>query len=195
MFVDYNNEAAYNRVQDAYLTYVPGNNANEPTRYRALGLQARITPDVLGLGSSAYSNRDTPPGWDELENPSRSHLLAKSLGGSGVDVRNIVAMENYANTVVMKGIEERVLRLVKDYGCHITVVATPKYSDHKAPDYLLYKAWFSQCSQDYDKHYEWFSAYIYNSDSSDAYFSVENNMRLYMSDCCAYRNDDENFYP
>ena len=71
-------------------------------------MEAILTPKLIQsriCGSGPYSN-DQPPGFAQINsiaagNAARGHLLAQSLGGSGIDIRNIVPLFSYTNSVVM----------------------------------------------------------------------------------------------
>lgn len=81
---------------------------------QATGVNGTPTADMLGAGTKA---RGTPPGWQghgRRYNEARAHLLARQLGGSGTDVRNIVTMTHKgANTPQMSSFEGAVARRVR----------------------------------------------------------------------------------
>lgn len=71
---------------------------------RPTGITARITQDMLATGTNA--GRAFPPGWQVDAGLARGHLLAKVLGGSGTEARNIVSIiQNPVNSPVMRGFE------------------------------------------------------------------------------------------
>lgn len=100
------------------------------TKWQARAAYAFLNKAVVDkdIGSRAYQvhNKELvyPPGWDTIEDdlrdtyeneskpprPHRGHLLADSLGGSGHDARNIVAMYPRTNCPYMYKWE----KLVKD---------------------------------------------------------------------------------
>lgn len=67
-----------------------------------------ISKQVLNedFGTAAYRKPCYPPGYLDLALngycPERGHLLAKSLGGSGVDVRNIATLMHHTNQAMIK---------------------------------------------------------------------------------------------
>ena len=136
--------------------YEPPSVRRQQIRYRrtneigqATGGTATLTKPMLGTGSKAYWRR-TPPGYqdnrdnrDNRDNykKARGHLLAKQLGGSGKDSRNLVTMTHKgANYPQMSGFENEVARRVRS-GEVIEYSATPIY--HKGvlpPAYILLAA-------------------------------------------------------
>ena len=76
---------------------------------QAQGIEATITAEMLDTGSHADSNI-RPPGFvGGAENHSRWHLLARMLGGSGTDERNLVTLfQSDANSPVMRDFERAV---------------------------------------------------------------------------------------
>ena len=81
---------------------------------RATGVHARITPELLNTGTRATS-RVQPLGFGGRGlGHARGHLLARSLGGSGEDPRNLVTLfQNPTNTPVMSSFEYEVLSAVR----------------------------------------------------------------------------------
>ena len=81
---------------------------------QAMGVNATLTANMLGAGTKA---RGTPPGWQghgTRYNEARAHLLARRLGGSGTDARNIVTMTHQgANTPQMSSFEGKVARRIR----------------------------------------------------------------------------------
>lgn len=78
---------------------------------RPTGVEAYITPDMIGTGSKA-SGSIHPPGWSgdgALYNESRGHLLGNQLGGSGSLKENLITLQqNPANSPVMRDFETAV---------------------------------------------------------------------------------------
>jgi hypothetical protein len=95
---------------------------------RPTGVKATITKDMIGTGTPASSSI-RPPDFDQLpvQNRARGHLLARQLGGSGSDPRNLVTMEQTpANSPVMRDFENQVRAAVED-GQTVDYSATPIY--------------------------------------------------------------------
>jgi hypothetical protein len=97
---------------------------------RPTGINAIITSDMIGTGSSASSSIK-PPGFlgggKGGAGHARGHLLGKQLGGSGTDTRNLVTLyQNPVNTPVMRDFETSVRKTVED-GQIIDYSATPIY--------------------------------------------------------------------
>lgn len=102
---------------------------------QATGIAASLTAPMLGSGTMA-DRRLTPPGWQgngRKYNEARSHLLARDLGGSGSDMRNIVTLtQNGANTPQMRDFEQGVARRVRG-GEVVEYSATPLYDSGVLP--------------------------------------------------------------
>ncbi|KAI0565791.1 hypothetical protein FGB62_14g239 [Gracilaria domingensis] len=112
-FNDQNNINSFNAQNiantGARITYTAGNNNNgvNPFQVQATQTTIRVTQTSYNarLGSGPY-NDGTPPGWQAMLNQvggnvngvHRGHLGPARLGGSGLDVRNIVAMYQRVNT-------------------------------------------------------------------------------------------------
>jgi len=79
---------------------------------RPTGIQARIKRPIRGGTHANHSIR--PPGFlGGAANHARGHLLARQLGGSGDDRRNLVTLIHIpVNTPIMRGFETRVRRAV-----------------------------------------------------------------------------------
>ncbi|WP_100469861.1 DNA/RNA non-specific endonuclease [Mycobacteroides abscessus] len=92
---------------------------------RPTGITARITPDMIGTGTRA--GKATPPGWVPDNGLARGHMLAKVLGGSGTESRNIVSIiQNPVNSPVMRDFEMSVANAVKG-GQAVDYAVTPLY--------------------------------------------------------------------
>ncbi|WP_079626197.1 DNA/RNA non-specific endonuclease [Mycobacteroides abscessus] len=92
---------------------------------RPTGITARITPDMIGTGTRA--GKATPPGWIPDNGLARGHMLAKVLGGSGTESRNIVSIiQNPVNSPVMRDFEMSVANAVKG-GQAVDYAVTPLY--------------------------------------------------------------------
>lgn len=102
---------------------------------QAVGVNATLTSPMLGTGTRVNPRR-TPPGWQgagDVHNEARAHLLAKRLGGSGGDLRNLVTLTHQgANTPQMSSFEGNVARRVRS-GEVVEYAATPLYSAGVAP--------------------------------------------------------------
>jgi hypothetical protein len=102
---------------------------------QATGVDAIVTKSMLGTGTKAYW-RLTPPGWqgesDEF-NEARGHLLARELGGTGKDPRNLVTLtQNPANNPQMSGFERDIANRVRA-GEVIDYRAVPMYDKGVLP--------------------------------------------------------------
>lgn len=84
---------------------------------QATGVSATITAPMLGTGTKA-NPKLKPPGWSghgTNHNEARGHLLAKVLGGSGSDMRNLVTQTHAPmNSSWMRDFEVEVARRVRD---------------------------------------------------------------------------------
>ena len=94
---------------------------------RPTGINATITSDMIGTGSSASSSIKPPGFLGGGEGHARGHLLGRQLGGSGKDPRNLVTLyQNPVNTPVMSSFERKVRKAV-EAGETINYSATPIY--------------------------------------------------------------------
>jgi hypothetical protein len=109
---------------------------------QATGVSATLEAGMLGTGTKAYRGIK-PPGWQgdgRNFNEARAHLLAKILGGSGRDERNIVTMTHHgANTPQMRNFELAVADRVRT-GEIIEYMAKPLYTGAMAPTAVLLTA-------------------------------------------------------
>lgn len=96
---------------------------------QASGATATLTAPLLGTGTRS-DRRLTPPGWQghgTRFNEARGHLIARMLGGTGRDMRNLVTLTQHgANTPQMQRFEEPVARRVRA-GEVIEYTSTPLY--------------------------------------------------------------------
>jgi len=91
------------------------------------GIQARITPEMIDTGTSASSSIFPPGFGGEQAGHARAHLLAKQLGGSGNDLRNLVTLlQNPVNSPVMRGFENQV-RVAVEAGEIVSYKVKPIY--------------------------------------------------------------------
>ncbi|TCR15988.1 RHS repeat-associated core domain-containing protein [Streptomyces sp. BK205] len=84
---------------------------------------------TLGLdmmGANPTDPHGDPPGWEKDKGYNRAHLLGAQLGGSNYDPRNFVTMHSYANSPVMRHIENQV-RAAVTKGEIIQYSVTPVY--------------------------------------------------------------------
>ena len=95
---------------------------------RPTGVDANLTPDMVGTGTPA-SRSISPPGFaGGAAGQARGHLLGRQLGGSGTDPRNLVTIfQNPANTPIMSGLEGQV-RAALEAGQVVDYSATPVYT-------------------------------------------------------------------
>ena len=110
---------------------------------QAQGVNASIGATMLRTGTKARRSIE-PPGWQgdgDLYNEGRAHLLARQLGGSGSDRRNIVTMTQHpTNDKDMAAFEHRVARNIQK-GDIVEYSATPLYGrDSLPPKFVLMTA-------------------------------------------------------
>lgn len=96
---------------------------------QAQGIDATITRAMLDTGSTADSSI-RPPGFaGGAQNHSRGHLLARMLGGSGSEERNLVTLfQQDTNSPVMSDFERHVY-LAVDAGEVVNYRVTPIYEE------------------------------------------------------------------
>ncbi|MET9465969.1 LamG-like jellyroll fold domain-containing protein [Streptomyces sp. NPDC006544] len=87
-------------------------------------------------GVIGWNNK--PQGWsgDPLD---RGHLIARSLGGSGEDLRNLTPLYYTANQVVMYATEKKIAAMVKKETVYYSV--TPEYVGSNPVPMRLYIGW------------------------------------------------------
>jgi hypothetical protein len=91
---------------------------------RTTGASATITRNMLNTGTSA-SRSITPAGYQA--GAARGHLIARLLGGSGRDARNLATIyQNPVNTPIMRGFEQQVANAVRA-GETVRYTVTPIY--------------------------------------------------------------------
>lgn len=106
------------------------------------GVIAKITPEMIGTGTSA-SGRIKPPGWidgypisEGGAGQARAHLLAKDLGGSGSVESNLVTFQqNPTNTPKMSNFEQKVKKYVNDTGESVYYQVTPLHNNTEGQPY------------------------------------------------------------
>ena len=95
----------------------------------ATGAWATITAAMLGSGTPASVD---PPGWKPGAKIDRGHLLGAQLGGTGDDLRNIVALYDNPNRGRMRVFEKNVAAAVAR--CEIvTYLSIPLYGGGSLP--------------------------------------------------------------
>ncbi|WP_258024269.1 LamG-like jellyroll fold domain-containing protein [Streptomyces bambusae] len=87
--------------------------------------------NLVGTGTEFPFDRNSgwnnfPRGWSPGGGLQRGHLIAKSVGGSGEDARNLVPLYNKSNAPDMSSIEARIARRVES-GETIYYSVTPEY--------------------------------------------------------------------
>lgn len=109
---------------------------------QATGVTATIEPSMLGSGT-AVNPKLEPPGWLSGRAPyfdARGHLLARQLGGSGSDPRNLVTLtQRGPNHPKMSQFENKVAGRVRS-GEIVEYSATPLYGAGRAPSAVLVTA-------------------------------------------------------
>lgn len=97
---------------------------------RATGAEAYITKDMIGTGSRAKQSIK-PAGYIKGTSPvyhHRGHIIAKDLGGSGTDARNLTTLYSHANTPIMRNHEQEVKKIIQN-GENIYYKSSPIYKD------------------------------------------------------------------
>lgn len=106
---------------------------------QAMGVDATITPPMLGAGTRA-NRRLKPPGWQgdgTIFNEARGHLLAKGLGGTGGKMWNLVTLTQHgANSPQMRNFEQGIAARVRG-GEVIEYGVKPLYTDKILPPAAL----------------------------------------------------------
>ena len=94
---------------------------------RTTGVEATITQDMIGTGTSAQSSIKPAGFGGQAEGHARGYLLGKQLGGSGSDERNLVTIyQNPVNHPVMSSVEATVRKAVEN-GETVNYKVTPIY--------------------------------------------------------------------
>ncbi|MFF4601157.1 DNA/RNA non-specific endonuclease [Streptomyces sp. NPDC001339] len=97
----------------------------EPDEHgRPTAMHATLGRDMMGANPT--DPHGDPPGWEKDKGYNRAHLLGAQLGGSNRDSRNFVTMHAYANSPVMRHIENQVRKAV-EAGETIQYSVTPVY--------------------------------------------------------------------
>jgi len=114
-------------------------------RGEATGMVAVLDKTSLGRGTPTRKNVD-PPGIDEVQilptdrNPptpiQKAHLLARALGGSGVERRNLTPLHRIPNKEMFDEVEKRINRAIKN-GEVVRYAVTPRYRKGAAAPYKI----------------------------------------------------------
>jgi hypothetical protein len=81
---------------------------------RATGASATITREVLDTGTDAAQSIRPPGFGGQAAGQARGHLIARMLGGTGRDARNLVTLyQNPVNSPIMRDFEQEVYNAVK----------------------------------------------------------------------------------
>lgn len=124
----------------------------EPTvvngQMRPMGAEAVIVASDLGIGTPA--SRYRPAGFEGGAHPfhhDRGHLIARDLGGSGTDPRNLVTITGGSNHPTMFSTEQQVKALVLE-GRAVRVRVEPQYAgDDQVPHTIKYEAFDARTGQ------------------------------------------------
>ncbi|WP_314615640.1 putative T7SS-secreted protein [Streptomyces stackebrandtii] len=92
---------------------------------RPTGMRATLGDDMMGKNPT--DPHGDPPGWETDKGYNRAHLLGAQLGGSNYKPENFVTMHSYANSPVMRHIENQV-RAATESGEIIQYSVTPRYN-------------------------------------------------------------------
>ncbi|MGW2324373.1 DUF6531 domain-containing protein [Streptomyces sp. NPDC001700] len=96
---------------------------------RATGMRATVMPDMTGGQTRPQAK---VPGYQKYKGLNATHLLGAQIGGSNKDSRNFVTMHRYANSPVMRKIEDQI-RQAADRGETIEYSVTPIYRTSNDP--------------------------------------------------------------
>ncbi|MFG3497133.1 putative T7SS-secreted protein [Streptomyces sp. NPDC047928] len=92
---------------------------------RPTGMHATLGDDMMGKNPT--DPHGDPPGWEKDKGYNRAHLLGAQLGGSNYNPANFVTMHAYANSPVMRHIENQI-RAAVESGETIQYSVTPRYN-------------------------------------------------------------------
>jgi hypothetical protein len=92
---------------------------------RPTGMHATLGEDMMGKNPT--DPHGDPPGWQKDKGYNRAHLLGAQLGGSNYNPANFVTMHSYANSPVMRHIENQI-RAAVESGETIQYSVTPQYN-------------------------------------------------------------------
>ncbi|MFE7808212.1 putative T7SS-secreted protein [Streptomyces sp. NPDC057430] len=105
---------------DGRVVYGELDNLGRPT-----GMHATLGDDMMGKNPT--DPHGDPPGWEKDKGYNRAHLLGAQLGGSNYNPANFVTMHAYANSPVMRHIENQI-RAAVESGETIQYSVTPRYN-------------------------------------------------------------------
>ncbi|MFJ8142615.1 RHS repeat-associated core domain-containing protein [Streptomyces sp. NPDC096013] len=94
---------------------------------RATGVNVTLTRANIG---GKTDPKVDPAGWVSGMGYNRAHVWGAQLGGSNRDPRNFVTMNAYANSPIMRRIENQVRRAVEKGGETVQYSVTPIYAEH-----------------------------------------------------------------
>ncbi|MEV4333325.1 DNA/RNA non-specific endonuclease, partial [Streptomyces sp. NPDC049597] len=108
---------------------------------RPTGMHATLGEDMMGKNPT--DPHGDPPGWQKDKGYNRAHLLGAQLGGSNYNPANFVTMHSYANSPVMRHIENQI-RAAVEAGETIQYSVTPRYDgSNKIPTGVYIEAYGS----------------------------------------------------
>ncbi|MEU6987677.1 putative T7SS-secreted protein [Streptomyces sp. NPDC046324] len=121
---------------DGRVVYGELDNLGRPT-----GMHATLGDDMMGKNPT--DPHGDPPGWEKDKGYNRAHLLGAQLGGSNYNPANFVTMHAYANSPVMRHIENQI-RAAVEAGETIQYSVTPRYNGNdKIPTGVYIEAYGS----------------------------------------------------
>lgn len=91
---------------------------------RATTMRATIQSDMTGGRTNPQAK---VPGYEKYKKLNKTHLLGAQIGGSNKDPRNFVTMHRFANSPVMRKIEDQIREAVDKKGETIEYTVTPVY--------------------------------------------------------------------
>ncbi|MFG2434627.1 DUF6531 domain-containing protein [Streptomyces sp. NPDC048508] len=97
---------------------------------RATGMDATIESDMTGGKTNPQVK---VPGYQKYMKLNKTHLLGAQIGGSNKDARNFVTMHRFANSPVMRKVEDQI-RAAVDRGETIEYSVTPVYRSQDPSD-------------------------------------------------------------
>ncbi|MHA4773005.1 DUF6531 domain-containing protein [Streptomyces sp. MSC1_001] len=97
---------------------------------RATTMRARIEPGMTGGKTNPQAK---VPGYEKYKKLNKTHLLGAQIGGSNKDPRNFVTMHRFANSPVMRKIEDQI-RAAVDSGETIQYSVSPVYATNDPTD-------------------------------------------------------------
>ncbi|MFJ9806556.1 RHS repeat-associated core domain-containing protein [Streptomyces wuyuanensis] len=98
---------------------------------RATTMRATIESDMTGGKTNPQAK---VPGYEKYKKLNKTHLLGAQIGGSNKDPRNFVTMHRFANSPVMRKIEDQIREAVDKRGETIEYTVTPVYRSNDPTD-------------------------------------------------------------